>query len=225
MVFYSICLKELECPLRTMIEVMAKFFVNEKHLKRSDHGDRKERHGGKPLSTTGKDSKSDSSLSIDLQSEASLRISEKLHNPKSKKHPEKKTVLDSESSSWDTPFSAVLGPTKSLENLGLSENIQSASWSRGSLKPVAEGSLVNKSRSSGIQSTMEKSRKYKSRRPINLNPNGDLFSAGDFELGSRNKNESKTILHEVCIKLLYLFFLLSNLVTVLMQSFSYLLID
>jgi len=47
---------------------------------------------------------------------------------------------------------------------------------------------------------MDKSRKQKSKKPIDLTSNGDLFSASDFDLGSRSKIDSNTVMQKTNIK-------------------------
>ena len=192
--------QELECPLRTMIEVMVKFFINEKHMKRADPDERKEYHSRKQSLKKDKETKSGSNLLNDQQSDPALRISERISTEGARKISDKKIAHDDKPSNRDGKLGAVLHPAKSNEYLGIDEDNISLSRSKGSLKPLSEGSLSNRIKGSGIHRTMEKSRKQKSKKSINLSSNGDLFSTSDLDLGSKNNTGSAEMLLEVCMQ-------------------------
>ena len=174
-----------------MIEVMVKFFVNEKPTKGTDRVEKKERSKTRKSSDIGK-GMTEHSLSIEQQFDAALRISDEIATEKARKSSDKKTVQNSES--LDIAIGTALRPSKSLDHVGPNDETDGFSIprNRGSLKPLSEGKSMKKIRgSSTIQNTADSSRKQKSNKSINLSGNSDLFPTEDLNSGYRKKEQQK----------------------------------
>ena len=183
-----------------MIEVMVKFFVNEKHIKRADQNQKKECHGRRQSSDIVKETKSDNSISITWPSDTALGLLDKKSVETVGKTRNRTTLLDSESLTRNMGHEPLMPLEQSTDAIELDEGSQGLSHAKGSMKPLSDGRLMKKVKGSGIQSTMDKSRKQKSRKSLDITSNGDLFSASDFDLGSRSKIESSIVMQKVCIQ-------------------------
>lgn len=172
-----------------MIEVMANFFISEKHVKASS------KQGTKGQKSEERIKKStESSIAVDGKLDALIKNSNE-GDARSRKATN--TDQNAVSQSKGTTRGTDIIPTGSL---GTSQDVDELvlSRSKGSLKPISDLTSTNKKSISGsVQRTSDKPRKQKSKKSIDLNLSDDLIAANDRDLGYRRKSESKQFMLDV----------------------------